>query len=417
MFRSVFRGATCGLLCGWLPVAGAGGFVDDGKLKLQLRNVYFNENFRDEQGLSPRAAATAKHERTEWAQGFLLDYQSGYTQGTLGVGLDALALVGVRLDSGRGRSGSGLLPVHDDGRAADEFSSAGLTAKARLGQTVIKHGTLLPKTPVLVYNDARLLPQTYQGTQLTSTDIDGLSLTAGHLDKFKLRDSSDSTGLYLDGYSGNASGDFSYVGADYAVGKPLRLSYFHARLDGFYRQDFAGLVHDLPLAGGVLTTDLRYFRSRDSGAAHGGAIDNDLYSGQLAYAHSGHTVGAGYQVLDGEAGLPYISGATVYSFSNVGIGKFIEEQEKTWMASYAYNFAAAGVPGLTFMTRYLSGDNGRAGEAGIKEWERDAELAYVVQGGPLKGLGVRLRNYVYRSDFARGRDSNRVYLTYDIALW
>ncbi|ORT67393.1 OprD family porin [Pseudomonas mosselii] len=417
MFRSVFRGATCGLLCGWLPVAGAGGFVDDGKLKLQLRNVYFNENFRDEQGLSPRAAATAKHERTEWAQGFLLDYQSGFTQGTLGVGLDALALVGVRLDSGRGRSGSGLLPVHDDGRAADEFSSAGLTAKARLGQTVIKHGTLLPKTPVLVYNDARLLPQTYQGTQLTSTDIDGLSLTAGHLDKFKLRDSSDSTGLYLDGYSGNASGDFSYVGADYAVGKPLRLSYFHARLDGFYRQDFAGLVHDLPLAGGVLTTDLRYFRSRDSGAAHGGAIDNDLYSGQLAYAHSGHTVGAGYQVLDGEAGLPYISGATVYSFSNVGIGKFIEEQEKTWMASYAYNFAAAGVPGLTFMTRYLSGDNGRAGEAGIKEWERDAELAYVVQGGPLKGLGLRLRNYVYRSDFARGRDSNRVYLTYDLALW
>ncbi|WP_430310573.1 OprD family porin [Pseudomonas sp. PONIH3] len=417
MSRSVFREATCGLLCGWLPVAGAGGFVDDGKLKLQLRNVYFNENFRDEQGLTPRAAASAKHERTEWAQGFLLDYQSGFTQGTLGVGLDALALVGVRLDSGRGRSGSGLLPVHDDGRAADEFSSAGLTAKARLGQTVIKHGTLLPKTPVLVYNDARLLPQTYQGTQLTSTDIDGLSLTAGHLDKFKLRDSSDSTGLYLDGYSGNASGDFSYVGADYAVGKPLRLSYFHARLDGFYRQDFAGLVHDLPLAGGVLTTDLRYFRSRDSGAAHGGAIDNDLYSGQLAYAHSGHTVGAGYQVLDGEAGLPYISGATVYSFSNVGIGKFIEEQEKTWMASYAYNFAAAGVPGLTFMTRYLSGDNGRAGEAGIKEWERDAELAYVVQGGPLKGLGVRLRNYVYRSDFARGRDSNRVYLTYDIALW
>ena len=97
--------------------------------------------------------------------------------------------------------------------------------------------------------------------------------------------------------------------------------------------------------------------------------------------------------------------------------KRIEEEEKTWMASYAYNFAAAGVPGLTFMTRYLSGDNGRSGGEGIKEWERDAEIAYVVQGGPLKGLGVKLRNYVYRSDFARGRDSNRLYLTYDIAIW
>ncbi|MFJ4456726.1 OprD family porin [Pseudomonas sp. NPDC089392] len=417
MSRAVFRGATCGLLCGWLPVAGAAGFVDDSKLKLQLRNVYFNENFRDEQGLSTRAAASAKSERVEWAQGFLLDYQSGFTQGPLGVGLDALGLLGVRLDSGRGRSGTGLLPVHDDGRAADEFASAGVTAKARVGQTVLKHGTLLPKTPVLVYNDARLLPQTYQGTQLSSTDIDGLALTAAHLERFKQRDSSDSTGLFLDGYGGAKSGDFSFAGADYAVSKQLRLSYFHGQLEHFYRQDFAGLVHDLPLAGGVLTTDLRYFKSRDSGAAYGGSIDNEMFSGQLAYAHSGHTLGAGYQVLDGEAGLPYISGATVYSFSNVGIGKFIEEEEETWMASYAYNFAAAGVPGLTFMARYLSGDNGRAGAEGVKEWERDAEIGYVVQAGPLKGLGVKLRNYVYRSDFARGRDSNRLYLTYDIAIW
>lgn len=417
MSRVVFRGATCGLLCGWLPVAGAAGFIDDGKLKLQLRNVYFNENFRDEQGMSPRAAATAKSERVEWAQGFLLDYQSGFTQGALGLGLDASGLVGVRLDSGRGRSGTGLLPVHDDGRAADEFASAGVTAKARLGQTVVKHGTLLPKTPVLVYNDARLLPQTYQGTQLTSTDIDNLTLTAGHLERFKQRDASDSTGLYLDGYSGGESGDFNFAGADYAPSKPLRLSYFHGQLEHFYRQHYVGLVHDLPLAGGVLTIDLRYFNSRDSGAAEGGEIDNDMFSGQLSYSHSGHTVGGGYQVLDGKAGLPYISGATVYSFSNVGIGKFIEEEEKTWMASYAYNFAAAGVPGLTFMARYLSGDNGRSADAGLSEWERDMELAYVVQSGWAKGLGVKLRNYVYRADFSRGRDSNRIYMTYDIALW
>lgn len=61
----------------------AQGFIDDSTLKLQLRNVYFNENFRDENGLSARAAPTAKSERTEWAQGVLLDFQSGYTQGTV----------------------------------------------------------------------------------------------------------------------------------------------------------------------------------------------------------------------------------------------------------------------------------------------------------------------------------------------
>ena len=403
---------------GLLPLASASadGFVDDSKLKLQLRNVYFNENFRDEHGLSAKSARTAKSERTEWAQGFLLDYQSGFTPGTLGFGIDALGLLGVKLDSGRGRSGTGLLPVHDDGRAADEFSSAGITAKARLARTTLKYGTLLPKTPVLIYNDARLLPQTYEGGQIISSDIENLTLTGGYLERFKLRDSTDSIALVPDGYGGDKSGDFSYAGAEYKAGKTIRLSYFYGELENFYRQHFAGIQHDLPIGAGVLTSDLRYFNSVDTGAAHGGKIDNDMLSGQLTYAIAGHSFGGGYQTLSGDAGLPYISGATVYSFSNAGIGKFIEEDEKTWMLNYGYNFATVGVPGLTFATRYLSGNDGKSSST-VKEWERDAELAYVVQQGSLKGLGVKLRNYVYRSNFSRGRDSNRVYLTYDIALW
>ncbi|VVN77793.1 OprD family porin [Pseudomonas fluorescens] len=415
---TLFTQRTLFSLLGLLPLASASaeGFIDDSKLKLQLRNVYFNENFRDEHGLSAKSARTAKSERTEWAQGFLLDYQSGFTPGTIGFGVDALGLLGVKLDSGRGRSGTGLLPVHDDGRAADEFASLGMTAKAQLAKTTVKYGTLLPKTPVLIYNDARLLPQTYQGTQISSVDIENLTLTGGYLDRFKLRDSSDSMPIVPDGYGGDKSGDFSYAGAEYKVGKNLRLSYFYGELENFYRQNFAGIQHDLPLGGGVLTSDLRYFNSVDNGSAYGGKIDNNMLSGQLSYAISGHTFGGGYQTLNGDAGLPYISGATVYSFSNAGIGKFIEEDEKTWMLNYGYNFAALGVPGLTFSTRYLSGNDGKSNTT-VKEWERDAELAYVVQQGTFKGLGVRLRNYVYRSDYSRGRDSNRIYFTYDIALW
>ncbi|VVN28786.1 Porin-like protein NicP [Pseudomonas fluorescens] len=410
------RTALPSLLLSVAPWVSADGFIEDSKLKLQLRNVYFNENFRDEHGLSTRAALTARSERTEWAQGLLLDYQSGFTQGVLGFGVHASGLLGIKLDSGKGRSGTGLLPVHSDGRAADEFSSLGAAAKVRLAKTIVKYGSLLPKTPVLIYNDARLLPQVYQGTQFTSTDIENLTLTGGRLDQFKLRDSSDSRSIIPDGFSGKGS-DFSYVGGDYRFGKNVRLSYFYGELEEFYRQQFASIQHDLKLGSGVLTSDLRYFHSVDAGAARSGKIDNDMLSGQLTYALAGHSVGTGYQVLSGDAGLPYISGATVYSFSNVGIGKFIEEDEKTWMVSYGYDFARLGAPGLTFSTRYLRGDNEKSGPAQLREWERDAEIAYVVQGGAFKGLGVKLRNYVYRSDFARGRDSNRLYLTYDIALW
>jgi len=405
-------------LLGVLPIAvvDASDFIGDSKLKLQLRNVYFNENFRDEHGLSARAASTAKSERVEWAQGFLLDYQSGFTPGALGLGVDALGLRGVRLDSGRGRSGTGLLPVNDDGRAADEFSSAGATAKIKLAKTTLKYGTLLPKTPVLIYNDARLLPQTYEGGQVTSTDIDNLTLTGGRLDRFKQRDSTDSVVIFPDSYSGDKGGDFTYAGGEYKLSKNTRLSYFHGELENFYRQHFTGIQHDLPLGRGTLTGDLRYFNSHDAGRAYASKIDNDMLSTQVSYSVTGHTVGGGYQTLSGDAGLPYISGATVYSFSNAGIGKFIEEDEKTWMLSYGYNFAPLGVPGLTFLTRYLKGSDGKSGTH-IKESERDTEFAYAVQSGAFKGVGVKLRNYVYRADFARGRDSNRIYITYDIALW
>ncbi|MBE1188645.1 outer membrane porin, OprD family, partial [Escherichia coli] len=42
-----------------------------------------------------------------WSQGFVLRLQSGFTGGPLGFGLDATGLLGVKLDSGRGRSNDG----------------------------------------------------------------------------------------------------------------------------------------------------------------------------------------------------------------------------------------------------------------------------------------------------------------------
>ena len=36
---------------------------------------------------------------------------------------------------------------------------------------------------------------------------------------------------------------------------------------------------------------------------------------------------------------------------------FMEPGERTWQVRYAYDFAAVGVPGLTFSTRYNHGDH------------------------------------------------------------
>ncbi|MDU3096446.1 MAG: OprD family outer membrane porin [Bradyrhizobium sp.] len=107
---------------GVAPLCEADGFIEDSSATLSTQNIYFNRDFRDGAGQS---------KREEWAQGFILDFQSGYTPGPLGVGLDAMGMLGLKLDSSPDRTGTGLLPTHDDGRAADEYSKLGLTAKLK----------------------------------------------------------------------------------------------------------------------------------------------------------------------------------------------------------------------------------------------------------------------------------------------
>jgi hypothetical protein len=68
-------------------------------------------------------------------------------------------------------------------------------------------------------------------------------------------------------------------------------------------------------------------------------------------------VGLGYQRMSGDTGFANINGTDGYLVNLVQINDFGNQDERSWQARYDYNFAAVGIPGLTFMTRYLSGDD------------------------------------------------------------
>ncbi len=67
------------------------GFIEGSEVNLLLRNFYFNRDFRKGQS-SPAGGGYTE----EWVQGFMANFSSGFTQGTLGVGIDAFAQLGVR---------------------------------------------------------------------------------------------------------------------------------------------------------------------------------------------------------------------------------------------------------------------------------------------------------------------------------
>ncbi|KAB0504278.1 MULTISPECIES: OprD family porin [Pseudomonas] len=425
--------------------AGAAGFIEDSKATLGLRNFYINTDNRD------GTANPSKQE--EWGQGFIFNFTSGYTQGTVGFGVDAIGLLGVKLDSGKGTAynagsankGGTVFPSDSDGRAVDDFGSLGLTAKAKISKTELRLGTLQPKLPVVTSNDGRLLPQTFEGGQIMSNDIDNLTLVGGKLEHAKGRNSTNNDSLTIAGSNGatttatsnKRSNEFYYAGGDYKITKDLVAQYYYGNLEDFYTQHFLGLTHNLALPVGSLKSDLRYFNSdsdgknssqegrlagyRSSGFQNSGEVDNRTWSAKFTYSLQGHALSAGYQRVNGTSDFPFLNqgdGASAYLITDSQIGKFQRAGERTWLAQYAYDFATVGLPGLTTSVIYLKGDNVATSTGDKGEWERDFSLGYVVQQGTFKGLGLAWKNATLRSDVAsqRNQDENRLIVSYSIPL-
>ena len=394
--------------------AQAAGFIEDSKANLELRNFYLNRDFRDGPG---------QNKREEWAQGFILNLESGYTPGTVGFGVDALAMLGLKLDSSPDRSGTALLPRNGEQRAEDDYSKLGLTAKVRLAQSTFKAGTLLPKMPTLQFSNSRLLPQTFEGWQLQSKDIERLTVSFGEISRVVQRDVSGSSDLALNNkngrFGGSPSSDHLHFGSlDYALTPTTQISYHHGQLSDIYRQHFVGMQHTLALGTGKLKSDLRYFNNSESGQARAGDIDNQVYNAMFTYSLAGHALGVGYQQMRGDDGFTYVNGATPYLTNFLQLNDFAGPDERSWQARYDYDFSKVGIPGLTFMTRYVRGSgidltNGGSGN----EWERNTDLAYAFVEGPLKNLKVTWRNAAYRANFTRGMDENRLILSYALPIW
>ncbi|WP_349972523.1 OprD family porin [Pseudomonas caspiana] len=403
---------VCALLLGSTTLGfGAGANADffaDSKGELEARNFYFNRDFRQ---------ANARDKAEEWAQGFIVRLQSGYTAGTVGFGLDALGMVGYKLDSGDGTAGSGLLPAdQSSGGSQDEYAKLGLTAKAKISRTELKAGTLFFRSPMVSSNDSRLLPQTFRGAMVTSQDLDNFKFTGGHIDRIKANNSTDFTEMTANRIGG-VSNDFNFGGGEYQVTPQLAISAHYGQLENIYKQYYGGLVHVLPLGEGQsFKTDLRYAKSSEDGSFRD--IDNRALGSMFTYKLKAHAFGIGYQRMSGDDPFPYISGSDPFLVNFIQVGDFANIDERSWQARYDYDFASVGFPGLTFMTRYVSGDNvERAAGGEGKEWERNTDVGYVFQSGTLKNLGVKWRNATVRSNFGNDLDENRLIVSYTLPLW
>lgn len=384
------------------------GFIEDSSFNIFNRVLYMNRDFRN----GPNGASTSANRAgylEETGLGIRLLYESGFTQGTVGVGFDAHSLTSIKIDSGRGRYGTGQFARTDDGRGDDTQTEVGGAIKFRVSDTVLKYGNQFVANPVFSTDDSRILPEVATGTLLTSNEIEGLELTAG---RFTALNDQAQTGRDSFGLK-----EINFAGASYSFTDDFSGALFASDVDDVWKKYYGNLNYNLALAEEqALNFDFNIYKTDydKKYTGTGKSEDNTIWSLAAAYSLGAHTFTLAHQRASGDRGYDYgVDGnGTIWLANSVQYSDFNREDEKSWQARYDLNMASYGVPGLSFMTRYIRGtaaDN-------YTERELDIEAKYVIQEGAAKDLSFRIRNAFYRDNDQGDVNDFRLIVEYPLSV-
>ena len=411
-----------------------GGFIEDSSLTVLNRNFYFNRDHRNGQ-----SSPTGNGYSEAWSHAIISKFESGFTQGTVGVGVDAFAMIGLKLDTGDGRNGGrssfDVLPVNGDGEARDEYTKVGGAAKVRAFDTVVKVGDVFPANPVVASGDSRLLPESFRGVTATNTSIEGLTVQGGRLHAMSQPVSSNMRDNFATFYAGPVNSPWvGYFGGDYNVNKNIIVSLYSSRLKDAWNQYYAGtglnysFSDELSVFGGV-----NYYKAVDEGKKLLGEFDNNIWSAKVGVKYGAHSLALSHQRNNGNDDFDYLRQSdSIFLDNSIQYSDFNSPIERSWMVRYDLDMSSYGVPGLSFMTRYGRGTDADYSNANAtymrrdadgnpltdqKRWERDIEVKYVVQTGSLKDMSFRLRQMNTRATaFESDLDEVRVIVEYPLAI-
>lgn len=380
------------------------GFIDDASGSVLFRT-----------GFITRDRDLNRSDTSSVAQAAIVNLESGFTQGTIGFGVDIIGDAAFKIGE-NASNGNGMLVRHPDGSAYDHWARGGAAIKARISNTTVSYGTHVLDAPVLASNTVRLVPEYFTGVLVKSREIDNLELIAGKFTKNQYSDqiSSDQNKL-----------DRAVIwGAVYQFNEQLSGSYYGLDIKDILKRHYVNAMYNQPLSnGGTLTYDFHGYNTKFSenastysatGTVNSGYPDNgfagveksnSIWSFAVDYSKGPHSTLIGYQQNTGNVGYDYGSNAdgnqSIY-VANSYLSDFVGNHEKSIQLRYNYNFKNWSLPGLTWTSAFAYGwdiEVLNSDQEG-KEHEFFNQVKYTVQSGFAKDVSFRIRNSILRSNTA-----------------
>lgn len=408
----------------------AKGFIDGQSLGGTTRNWYSSEKkFRGQRFSYEKHNQTRTDaNRTNWVQGTILNYSSGFTQGTVGVATEVAAYNAVVLDRSKRdiKRGSNRTLADSDGDAVGQWSKLGLAnVKFRVSNTTLTAGRQNFSSGIVDTIGNRALPSSFEGVSFNSEEFSNLSFQGGIFDRVSPRTEQSLSKFRSEYGNGQETDKVKTLGFNYQPFKSLKTSVFAANVEDFWNQYYFGATHELGDAQTLaLTTGLNYYKTTDTGSKKMGNIDNDTYSLSLGLTHQAHSLTFSYQEVNGDEYFDYLHETNGIYLANSLTSDFNSPNEKSFQIAYGINMAEYGVPGLKFNvysargwgidgTHYNGTAYGTAGESrsdlrlmdGEKHQEYGVGTSYAIQSGPLKATTIR-GTYVTHRASAQQADGN-----------
>ncbi|MNE11041.1 Porin D precursor [compost metagenome] len=276
---------------------------------------------------------------------------------------------------------------------------------------MLKAGDLFLTNPVIAGGESRMLPQTFRGVSVTNNSFDGVMLEAGQASFTKPYNQSGHRRIntfYSKLQDERDSRHLNWAGVAWSGVPNLTSSLYAAELEDIWNQyyfdvDYTWQVNELV----SLNPGLHFYHTQDTGQALLGHIDNNTYSLHFTVNVGYNSLTAVYQRVNGNTPFDYINqGDSIFLDNSQIYSDFNGPNERSWKLKYAYDFAGAGIPGLSSVVSYSRGELDmskvdpnsvgyghwyNADGENAQHWERDVDLRYVFQEGQLKDLSVLLR--------------------------
>ncbi|MBF7142862.1 MULTISPECIES: OprD family porin [Pseudomonas] len=395
----------------------ATGFVEGQSLSGTTRNFFAKEQFKRGGGINFQKGDGSTERTTRrdtWTQGTIVNYTSGFTQGTVGFAVEGALYNEIALEQGRARiaGGSNRTLADHDGDAVDQWSKLGLgNIKARYSNTVLTAGRQTLNTPMVATIGNRALPSSFEGLSLHSAELENLTFDAGTFDRVSPRTEQSLTKFVSEYGDRSVTADHvSTLGAVYKPFKSVEASLYATRVEDLWNQYYFGLTHELGDADVLaLTTSLNYYKTKDEGASKLGDIDNNTYSLSFTGTHGAHSLTLAYQEVDGNEYFDYLHETNGIFLANSLLSDFNGPNEKSFQVAYGLNMAEYGVPGLKFNIytargwdidgrKYKGGGyDGVQSMADEHHYEYGVGTSYAVQSGPLKATTIRATYTTHRA--------------------